>query len=212
MPSWKEILEQFAMIKAAPVPFFLVTIAIIGILSFIFSWAYSAIITNRDATIQSLEARIKLRDDQLAEKLHSTPANEAQAIIKGLQDRINKISPRRLDPSKRSLLAQKLKLPSGASFRVEIIHDGACSDCNLFAADFSTLFSELGWIVRNAMVIGPGRIPPSGIGIIVSNPSALSGAEKIVVDAMNSAEIKFNPQPGPTRDADVGLLFTAKTE
>jgi hypothetical protein len=31
MPSWKEILEQFAVIKAAPIPFMIVTIAIFGI-------------------------------------------------------------------------------------------------------------------------------------------------------------------------------------
>jgi hypothetical protein len=212
MPSWKEILEQFAMILAAPIPFFVVTLAIFGIVWAAYNWAYSSIIANRDATIVSLEQRIKLRDDQLADKLHSTPPDEARSIIRGLEDRLKNISPRRLDPSNRAILAEKLKLPSGTSYRINILHDGACSDCNLFATDYSALFSSVGWSVTNITVIGPGRVPPSGLGIIISNQTSLSGAETLVTHAMQLAKIAFDLQVGPAQGADVGLLFTAKAE
>jgi hypothetical protein len=211
MPSWKDILEQLAVIREAPIPFLIVTLAIFGIVWFVINLRYSDIIASRDSTIQTLEARIKLRDDQLADKLHSTPPNEAQAIIKGLQDRIDKISPRRLDNLKRTALLQQLKLPPGVAYQIDIMHDGACSDCNLFAADFSTLFKESGWAVRNGMVIGPGQLPPSGVGIIVENPSALSEPAKAAVGAMKSTGIQFDLLKGPTRDASIGILITAKT-
>ena len=53
MPSWKEILEQFAVIRTAPVPFAIVTIAIFGLVYLAENWAFSSILAARDAVISS---------------------------------------------------------------------------------------------------------------------------------------------------------------
>ncbi|WOJ90720.1 hypothetical protein RZS28_05370 [Methylocapsa polymorpha] len=208
----KYIVGEGAVIVKAPVAFIAAMLVACGLIYTAVNLIYSTVLSNRDARISVLEERIKLRDDQLADKLHSTPPDEAKSIIQGLEARLKKLSPRRLEESGRAIMAEKLKLPPGKDFRIDIQHDGACADCNIFAADFSTLFSSLqGWSVRNTTVIGLGQIPPSGIGVIVSNPGALSEAEKIVIDAMSSAGIRLNLLRGPQREVNVVLLFTAKT-
>ena len=225
MPSWEKILEQFALVKAAPVPFFAVTLAIIGIVWYVENWAYSSIIANRDSKITSvttskdeiiasLKERIQLRDEQLQSKFKATPPDEAKSIIQTLQDRLNKLSPRRLDPEKKVALEKKLKLSSGTTYSIEIAHDGSCPDCNQFATDFSTLFSSAGWKVVNSIVIGPGFIPPSGIAVMVSDANNLSEAQRIVISALQSENISADIHQGlsPLAAVNVALQFTAKSE
>ncbi len=44
MPSWKDILEQVAVIRTAPIPFGMVTIAIFGIVWVAVNWSYSSVL------------------------------------------------------------------------------------------------------------------------------------------------------------------------
>ena len=77
MPSWKEILEQFALISAAPIPFSLVTIAIVGIVWVVENWSYNAVLSSKNSQIELLERQIADYKDKLS---GATP-NEAKARI-----------------------------------------------------------------------------------------------------------------------------------
>jgi len=229
MPSWEKILEQFALVKAAPVPFFAVTLAIIGIVWYVENWAYSSIIANRDSTITnvttskdeiivSLRERIQLRDEQLQNKFKATPPDEAKSIIQTLQDKLDKLSPRRLPSEKKAALEKMLKLPSGTTFSIEIVHDGNCSDCNQLAADFSTLFSSAGWRVTSGMVIGLGFPIPSGVAVVVSDPNNLTESQRLVISALQSENIPMDIHRDihqgsfPREGVNLDLIFTVKSD
>jgi hypothetical protein len=195
-------------------------VLIVGIILYtFFQFRYSTIIEQKDAEIAALEQRVKLRDDQLADKLHSTPPSEAKAMIEALEARLNQLSPRRVKDSEKSILIEKLRLPSGISYTAAIMHDGACTDCNTFATDFSSLFRTSGWNVINSIGIGISNMAPTGIAVRVGDQSKLTEAQRIVIAALKAANILFDVQSGGfpimqsggVPNPDVGLVITAKT-
>ena len=52
MPSWKDILEQVAVIRTAPIPFGMVTIAIFGIVWVAVNWSYSSVLASKSSQIE----------------------------------------------------------------------------------------------------------------------------------------------------------------
>jgi hypothetical protein len=213
--------QRVARLAPGPTCVAVVLIAIIELIVFyaFFQFRYSVIfdqkdaqLTTRDAKIATLEERIRLRDDQLADKLHSTPPSEARSIIQGLEARLNRLSPRRISESEKYTLIERLKVAPGVSYNITIMHDGACADCNLFAADFSSLFRNLsGWNVINLMGIGIANMPPTGVAVRVGNPSKLTETQRVIVNALKDVGIMFDLQSSAINNSDVELLITAKT-
>jgi hypothetical protein len=207
----KYVAGEAAVIAQAPLIFAAAVIVVSGLAYAAARWAFGTVISQKDATIASLEARIKLRDDQLANKLQSTPPDEAKSIIQSLEARLNKLAPRRLERDHVEAIANRIGLPSGTTYKIEILHDGSCSDCSRFAADFVSLFGSVpGWEAVKGMVLGPGSLPPTGIGVCIAQAAKPSAAARTVMEAFRSANIKYDVLQMPPHDADVGLLVTAQ--
>lgn len=96
--GWAELLKyissEAAVISKAPLTFATALLGVFTVTYVIVRWAYATIISHRDAQIRSLEDRLKLRDDQLANKLASVPPNEAEAMIEELQRNLAELQPR----------------------------------------------------------------------------------------------------------------------
>jgi hypothetical protein len=66
MPQWiKEILAEWAMIKAAPRSFAIVTIISVGAAWVALSWSYGALLSGKDAQIAVLRERISAYEQKL---------------------------------------------------------------------------------------------------------------------------------------------------
>lgn len=192
----KYILGELAVIAQIPLTFAAASLVVGGIVYAATNWAYASILLQKEAKIATLEERIKLRDDQLANKLATTPPDEAKVMIEKLEARLNRLAPRHLDDAKQAILLERLRLPRDVNHRIEINHEGTCGDCNLFAAEFSAIFEKAGWSVENGMVIGIPNMPLSGIAFRVGNAQNLSQVEQQVADAMRAAQIVFDLQNG----------------
>jgi hypothetical protein len=206
----KYILGEIAVIAKAPATFFVASLAVAGVVFTVLDWRYSSIVAQKDAKMSSMEERIKLRDDQLANKLNSTPPEEARALIGKLEARLHELEPRHLDSGKRTILIEKIKPPQNSNYQIAIAHDGACVDCNRFAFDFVWAFKSVpGWNVEGGTFLGLGNPPRSGTAIRVKTIENLSDAERLVVEAFKSANIPFDLQIDANTMANVTLFITA---
>jgi hypothetical protein len=116
----KYVAGEAAVIAQAPLIFAAAVIVVSGLAYAAARWAFGTVISQKDATIASLEARIKLRDDQLANKLQSTPPDEAKSIIQSLEARLNKLAPRRLERDHVEAIANRIGLPSGTTYKIAV--------------------------------------------------------------------------------------------
>jgi hypothetical protein len=72
MPEWiVRLLEQWAVVTAAPVPFTVAVVIVGAIIWFALSWSYRSIISRRDAEIKLLERQV----EDLQERRTNTPQN-----------------------------------------------------------------------------------------------------------------------------------------
>jgi hypothetical protein len=182
---------EAAAIAQAPLIFFAAVVAVCGVAYAIARWAYSTIIAHKDAVIASLEARVKLRDDQLANKLESTPPDEARAMIAALQDQVAKLQPRRLTEPQRQAFIDGARAPSGSEWRIKIRWYGLVADAEMYARDFILLFADiLGWkVVAATRQLGGGN--DYGIVLAVGDLSNLTDAERALRSAFERAALRI---------------------
>lgn len=174
-------------------------------------WAFGTVITHKDGKIAHLEERLKMRDDQLTNKLQSTPPGEAQELIRTLQTQIDAMKPRRLTDTQKASIARTAIARGGGSYSLTIIRDMASADSGAYANDLIHAFGNLqGWTISSGAAIGPGRTAPCGLGLCVHNRSNLNPGERIIFDILQSAEIDFEMIELVHPDADVGLMISAK--
>ena len=201
------------MILQAPLIFTVACLVVSAMAYAALKWVFSSILEQNNAKIATLEERIKLRDDQLANKLNAMSPDEARAIIQKLEERLEKISSRKIPEGSRAILVEKLKLPHGVAYEVNIAYDMACADGNQFATEFLTLFSGVGgWTVNSNMLLGISSPPPTGIAIRTRDPKKLSADEQIIFDAFSAAGIAFDLQGWRPKRDGVQVLITAKTK
>jgi hypothetical protein len=166
--------------------------------------------------IESLDHRLKLKDDQLADyrnKLSGASPDEAKARLDALENQVRALSPRRLTADQREQLRSRLAQGTGA---VHVVEDMACPDVRKYAGDFAWAFEAAGWLASKSMVMGPGYHPPSGLGVLVPDPNNLTPAQTSVVNALRAAGADFDLhaqrpvwRPGDS-EPDAELLFTSK--
>jgi hypothetical protein len=203
--------EQAAVIKAAPYPFILAVALVIGVIWVIVNYFYSN-------TLSSKNAQLELADRQIADykqKLGGASPDEAKMRIDALEKRLAQMEPRRLTKEQQTIMSSRLLPLPKASIR--IVHDGACIDCNQYAADFNAAFSAAGWPVMAAMGLGIGPQSPKGVTLVVydtGNPAAENALTKaleaavVLFDVVRQIERNEYPDRPPT--GMPSLLITAR--
>jgi hypothetical protein len=185
----KYVAGEAAVISQAPLIFFTAVVVVGGIAYAIARWAYATIVSHKDATIASLEARVRLRDDQLANKLQSTTPDEAKALIAALQDQVAKLQPRRLTEVQRQALLEHAQAPLDVTWRMGIRWYGFAPDAELYARDFVDLFRQAGWDVAATRVIGGGH--DRGVILAVGDPENLTDLERTIRRAFEKAGLQL---------------------
>jgi hypothetical protein len=198
MPSWKEILEQFALISAAPIPFLLVTIAIIGIVWFVVNWSYTAVLSSKSSQIELLERQVSDYKD----KLNGATPYEAKARIDSLESRLARIEPRRLSVEQRNIIASYVTAPPGVNYMISAQSEMACGDCRQFLDDFQNILYNAHWYIEPISLSNATAASPKGIAILTPDTSHPLLEASALTSALVAAKIDFDLKTGsyPVRD------------
>lgn len=193
--------SQWAVIEKAPFVFLTGAVLIAGL---VYAWVRHQFAER----IASLDSRLRLRDDRIAEyerKLNASSPDEAKERIDRLEAQIAALQPRSLSQQQRDTIR---KVASRHIGRLIVSHDAACSDCNRFAREISSVFTGAGWSVGNGVALGIGNPPDEGIAIRASDPHSPDAI--VVQDALRTAGVNFAVQPRDKMAQSVEILVAAK--
>lgn len=184
------LIAEWEVVKSAPFAFVAALVVIgFGIWKVV-QWQHS---NRHDDSRSRLElAETKVRDYEA--KLAGASPDEARARIDQLEHRIDALKPRTVSADQRQRITA-IVAPGGARI-ISIAVDGATPDGNNFARGLGAAFTSAGWLVQNAMVMGLGNPPASGVGLQVIDPAAFTPDEGVVVQALREAGIEFDLMPG----------------
>lgn len=147
--------------------------------------------------IASLEDRIKLKDDQLADyknKLSGATPDEAKARLDALEQQVRTLSPRRLSDRQRRTISDLIGVVGPG--RIMISQDMGCSDARTYSLDFKAAFEAAGWIVDLSQFMGNRRSSPHGLGFIVHDMNRLDAKQSAIRRALLAASIEFDLAQG----------------
>jgi hypothetical protein len=82
------------------------------VIAFALRCRWKGVVGHKDARIEALEERVRLGDDQLSNKLQTTPPDEARQMIDALQAQISRLAPRRVPETARSAILESGALNS----------------------------------------------------------------------------------------------------
>lgn len=163
--------------------------------------------------LASAEARIKLRDDQLAligEKVGTDDPDEMKRKLDELVTRVGEISPRTLTVEQRSSI---LRVASRDSGKLCVIGDTVAFDSNIFARELADAFEKAGWKVETASQLG--TYPRGSVGVFLDarQPDSLTADEKTVADALEAAGVSFDLRKAVAVIGGAAMIVvTAKTK
>jgi len=90
----KYILGEFSRIADAPASFVVLVLAVFGLIWWAMDWHYGGIIANRDSTIISRDAELKLataQRDDYRDKLSGASPDQAKLEIESLEQNISSL-------------------------------------------------------------------------------------------------------------------------
>jgi hypothetical protein len=210
----KYIADEWHVIWQAPVTFIAAILAVCGLVWAAMEFRYRSV-------IDSLNERIRLRDDQIAqvrEKVGTASPDEIRARIDQLEAQVRGLAPPRLTEDQKQRLSGMLRNHQG---KCAIAHDVAAAPMRGLLADLIGSFRDAGWAITTPVVMGPGMHPSHGIGIKVSDANNLTAVQDGVLNAFRAAKIEFDLESGapfpmrmPGEDkefmSDVFILVTSK--
>ncbi|NVM43194.1 hypothetical protein HWX16_23200 [Ochrobactrum intermedium] len=145
--------------------------------------------------MQSMNEAKKLAEDRVAdykEKLQGASPDQAQEKINSLEARVLALEPIKLTDEQLSLISDTLK--KTMSYVVFEL-DASCPEMKILNQQLATVFSDAGWNVTGASVLGVSDRPKSGIGIGYKfNNSHISGYKE-VLEAFKRAGIRCDILP-----------------
>jgi hypothetical protein len=203
----KYVAKEWRLISETPFSFGIAVLVLGTLIFFGLRWRYAGVIDGKDSEI-SLQDR-QLRDYK--DRLDGASPKQAEELIQSLEARLAVLEPRKLTVDKRRILMERLALPPGKSYVIEVAHDGACADCDAYASGFAGVFSEIGgWTAVNSMVLGISGVSRKGLTLFVRDPKSPPDGASILIQALNAAKIDFETLPGKTHGAEMGLIITTR--
>jgi hypothetical protein len=119
--SWEQILKtltsEWVVIQGAPILFATALLVASSVVFAILRWVFQ----HKDDQIASLAERVRLRDDQLDNRIQAIPREEAQEMITKLQRRVDALTPRRVSREGRQAAQAHLVRPPPGELRTIVI-------------------------------------------------------------------------------------------
>jgi hypothetical protein len=196
MPQWlQNLIDGWPMIRANLPTFSVILVLMVGAIWIVTNWSYSTVLASKSS-------QIELQDRQLAdyrEKLQGATPDQAKARIDELENRLKRVEqagPRSLTAEQKRTLIENIRVPAGSAYSVNIMHEGGCPDCPVYAAAFERLLRDAGWRITNGMVMGPAQRPISGLALTVPDAADLSAEAAALKRGLTAANIEFEILPG----------------
>jgi hypothetical protein len=196
MPDLVKLLEQWAVVTAAPIPFAIAVVVAAGLIWLAVGWSYSSVLSGKSA-------QIELQDRQLAdyrEKLKGATPEEAKAKIDALEQTVNLTIGRRWEAlTKTEIVALAANLSTVPKIRVQIMYENVLG--RDLAQSFYDAFKQAGW---DDATLGPG----GGLGYGVTTGQGPISAVALKDAIEKSSKVKVEAQR--TNQAEwPGLIFLA---
>jgi hypothetical protein len=197
---------ELRAITRAPLTFGVAVLVMTVLISWAVIWSF------RKEAISSRQQLSEYRD-----KLGGASPDEAKTALDALADEVTalqaRLKPRRVNAHQRQIIADRLKVPTGAQYALAIVHEGGCWDCPQYAADFDGTFRSIpGWLVSNRVIMGLIQRPPHGLALVVADTLHPSPQESVLLQALQAAGIEFDLQGAPSPlDKGPQLLLAATT-
>lgn len=157
--------------------------------------------------IETLEERLKLKDDTAAEykrKLDGATPDEAKGRLDALEHLVDHLKPRELTDHQMTVLRQFLASTPGA---VQVGFAMGEPTCQEYAGKIAGLYREAGWRVETVQIMAAWGPSYPGMGII-ARPEDISTPMIIgLLDAFNRAGIRIKLTPNPV-DAALAYRIT----
>jgi hypothetical protein len=213
---------EWSVVSQAPI-IFVASVILVGLIIWKLSQReFSTRLTNAESTLS-------LRNAQLLdykEKLSGATPDQAKARMDALEERLNELGPRiaALGPRKLSAEQKHQMLPILEFHRgslVSICSDAASADAASYSKGLAKAFNAAAWNVQPSMAMGIGDPPPSGMGLLVNDPSNLTVQQQSIASALEAAGLEFDIRPGmhvatlsndPKQVAVAELLLTTSHE
>lgn len=165
--AFEYLLGEASVIAEAPVTFAVIVIVLSVITYFVVRHQFKDRFASEESKTEALEARLKLRDDQLADmgqKMESATPGQADELISELKEQIAALQPYGIASEKVLKMVEVLKK---APSDICITQDVSAPDAlNLFN-QISRVFKEAGWTVdRRQGVLGLTDPPDCGVTLI----------------------------------------------
>lgn len=195
----KTVKDEWPVISGAPWSFAAAVIAV-GV----FIWV--AIKGSYAVRLASLQSRIDLKDDQIAdykEKLGDAPPETIREKIKLLEDAVVAMKPRELTEAER----QAITVTCGATGTLRIHYMESVSDAEHYASGFFHAFTRAGWQVSVISAVGVSDRPPTGLRMFVHDATRLTSRQEMAVNALKSAGVPFNLSARSDLGSNVDVLL-----
>ena len=201
----KYLSTEWATISKAPFTFF-IAVATIAVLA----WAWGRF--QAKDKIDSLDARLKLRDDEIADyrrKLDGQSPDEAHAQIEELRAKIEEFAAYGLSKDAQQRFKDAL---AGVSGPVNVYRDTDASDADRLYRQVVSIFRGAGWTVDSHTIWGMKNAPDCGVSL-VSWDKTDAGLTDRVRAALDVAGLDVQEVNNPERwgdKSDVTVVFSSR--
>jgi hypothetical protein len=196
MPDLVKLLEQWAVVTAAPIPFAIAVVIAGGLIWLVVGWSYSSVISGKNA-------QIELQDRQLADyrdKLKGATPEEAKAKIDALEEKVRNTIGDRWEVLTKDESAKLVELVAPLpKRRIQIMYVNYLGKD--LARSFADVFEKAGWpgvVFSEGGGLGEGVGTGRGNGIALTLKTAIETATKLKVESF-----------GPTEPDFPGIVFVA---
>jgi len=197
--------EQWAVIKAAPLPFILAIGISASAIWWLVNFVYSGVVSAKNAQLELADRQLK----DYQQKLSGATPDEAAKKIADLEKRVTALGPRLLSQDQKSKMIpvlQRLAEPETVNISVDML----CNDCPAFAEDLASTFSSVPkWTIVPNGFAGSYNIPARGLILQVADPKAPPLSASLAAEALNAASISFQWVQGePSRSLTPTARFS----
>lgn len=202
--AFDTIKTNWALISQAPWAFGAVTLIIIVVVSFVVNRL-------KAEQIASLEGRLKLRDDEIADykrKLSGATPDEAKNRIEVLEREVASLRPRVLSNDQIDAIANEAQIAPG---NVSIIYDMAYPDGPRIAQQLISAFKRAGWGASNGIVGGPGHMPDEGLTVHLHSIAERTASEHALIKALRAADLPFSEMSKTSQDTAAKIIEVVVT-
>jgi hypothetical protein len=181
MPDLVKLLEQWAVVTAAPIPFAIAVVVAAGLIWLAVGWSYSGVLASKNG-------QIELQDRQLADykqKLDGASPDQAKAKIDALERRVRVTVGKEWEPLTRAeKVALTSRLKDIQKTRIQIMYENALG--KELAESFLEAFKAADW---NEAWITPGS--GFGSGVLVGRGQRAMAIKAAIESVTNiKAEVK----------------------